>query len=142
VVRSGRVLLLRRAQDPWRHAWDVPGGFCEAAEHPMHAAERELAEEVGLAARATAYIGTWIDTYGPPDADGLQTHCATSAYLMELTDPDGAPQLQAEEVTAVDWFAWDDLPARLAFPDHARPMLAAATLLVAGAAPALPDRSW
>ncbi len=65
VVSDGQVLLLRRGHEPELGAWDVPGGFCEAAEHPMHAAERELAEEVGLQGRATAYIGTWIEAYWP-----------------------------------------------------------------------------
>lgn len=53
VVRDGLVLLLRRAPGPYRGFWDVPRGFCEGDEHPMHAAERELAEELGLACTAT-----------------------------------------------------------------------------------------
>ena len=88
VVREGKVLLLRRAMDPYEGYWDVPGGFCDAAEHPMRAAERELAEELGLSARATTYIGAWMDVYGPPAADGVRLHCITSAYLMELEDPE------------------------------------------------------
>ena len=51
-MREGKVLLLRRAMEPYEGYWDVPGGFCDAAEHPMRAAERELAEELGLSARA------------------------------------------------------------------------------------------
>jgi 8-oxo-dGTP diphosphatase len=57
VVREGKVLLLARAVDPYHGFWDVPGGFCDADERPMRAAERELAEELGLSARATDYIG-------------------------------------------------------------------------------------
>jgi 8-oxo-dGTP diphosphatase len=142
VVRDGEVLLLRRAMDPYRGFWDVPGGFCDGAEHPMHAAERELAEELGLRARASAYIGAWLDVYGEPAPDGIQVHCITSAYLMELSDPEAAPRPDTEEATGFGWFAFDALPAQLAFPDHARPMLAAAAAVVAGTAPPLPDRTW
>jgi 8-oxo-dGTP diphosphatase len=142
VVREGKVLLLARAMDPYHGFWDVPGGFCDAAEHPMHAAERELAEELGLSARATDYIGAWIDVYGPPAPDGIQLHCITSAYLMELEDPDAEPRFNPDEATGFQWFALDALPGELAFPEHARPMLAAAAALVGGTPAPLPDRTW
>jgi 8-oxo-dGTP diphosphatase len=142
VIDSGRVLLLRRAHEPDAGAWDIPGGFCEADEHPMAAAERELAEELGLAARATAYIGTWMDIYGPPASDGALIHTAVSGYLMQLLEPGAEPRLQAEEALEARWFELDALPRPLAFERHARPLLAAAAALVAGSASPLPDRTW
>jgi ADP-ribose pyrophosphatase YjhB (NUDIX family) len=142
VVRDGKVLLLRRANDPYRGRWDVPGGFCEGDEHPMRAAERELAEELGLAGRATAYIGAWLDVYGDPAPDGIQTHCITSAYLVAVQDPEAEPRPDPAEAAGYGWFALGELPADLAFPDHARPMLAAASALLHGTARPLPDRTW
>jgi 8-oxo-dGTP diphosphatase len=142
VVRKGEVLLVRRARDPDAGLWDVPGGFCDAGEHPMHAAERELFEEVGLRGRATAYVGTWIDVYGPPAPDGLVTYTSVGVYLVELEDPREPPTLQPEETLEAGWFALDRLPERLAFAAHARPMLAAAAAVIAGTAPPLPDRTW
>jgi 8-oxo-dGTP diphosphatase len=142
VVRDGQVLLLRRATEPYQGFWDVPGGFCDAEEHPMHAAERELAEELGLNARATAYVGAWMDVYGPPAPDGIQLHCITSAYLMALDDPDAEPAPNPEEALGFGWFDIARPPAELAFARHARPMLRAAAELVAGRARVLPDRTW
>jgi len=142
VVRAGRVLLLRRAMEPCLGWWDVPGGFCEGDEHPMHAAERELYEEVGLRARATAYIGQWMDVYGDPAPDGVYQHCITSAYLMELAEPEAEPRPDADEISGYGWFDFSELPEQLAFAAHARPMLAAAAAVLAGTAPALPDRTW
>jgi 8-oxo-dGTP diphosphatase len=142
VVHDGKVLLLRRANDPYRGSWDVPGGFCDGAEHPMHAAERELAEELGLACHATAYIGAWLDVYGDPAPDGIQTYCITSAYLVALEDPGAEPRPNPEEADGYAWFDLHELPQDLAFPDHARPMLAAAAAIIDGSAPPLPDRVW
>jgi ADP-ribose pyrophosphatase YjhB (NUDIX family) len=142
VVLDGQVLLLRRAHEPEAGAWDVPGGFCEADEHPMHAAERELLEEAGLRGRAVAYIGTWMDVYGPPERDGAVIHTAVGAYLIELEDPQQPLTLQAEEALEARWFSLDRLPGRLAFGAHARPMLDAAAAIVAGTATPLPDRTW
>ena len=48
VARGGKLMLVRRAHEPWRGAWDVPGGFCGPREHPAEAAEREVREETGL----------------------------------------------------------------------------------------------
>lgn len=141
-MRDARVLLLRRAADPWKDAWDVPGGFCEAAEHPMRAAERELEEEAGLKARAVALVGTWVDAYGPPEPDGVQVWTLTSAYLMELADPEAPIRLQRGEAVDSGWFPLDALPAALAFPDHARPMLEVVAAVIDGSAPVLPDRTW
>jgi ADP-ribose pyrophosphatase YjhB (NUDIX family) len=142
VVRDGKVLLLRRAMDPYAGFWDVPGGFCNGAEHPMHAAERELTEELGVTGRATAYIGAWMDLYGDPAPDGVRLHCVTSSYLVTLEEPDATPRPDPDEATAYGWFDLGALPDDLAFPDHARPMLAAAAAVLAGTAPPLPDRTW
>lgn len=143
VVRDCEVLLLRRARDPDGGLWTVPGGFCEDGEHPMRAAERELAEEVGLRGRATAYIGTWMDRYGGPDPDGLFIHTAVSGYLATLTDPGAVPRPAPDEALEVGWFAFDELPAGLAFPAHIPQMIAAARQLVAtGVTQPLLDRTW
>jgi ADP-ribose pyrophosphatase YjhB (NUDIX family) len=108
----------------------------------MRAAERELAEELGLAGRATAYIGAWMDVYGDAAPDGIRLHCVTSAYLVELEVPEAEPRPDPAEATGSGWFSLEALPDELAFPDHARPMLAAAAALIAGTAPPLPDRVW
>ena len=70
LMRDADVLLMRRARDPWQGAWEVPGGFCEPGEHPRDAAVRELREELGLTARPVAYLGAWVDRYGPDDTAG------------------------------------------------------------------------
>ena len=144
VLRDGRVLLVRRASEPWLGYWDIPGGFCEAAEHPMHAAERELWEEAGVAARAIAYLGTWIDDYGAPAADGVQEHTLNSAYVLRPLTEDLRTAPQAGEVSEISWFALTALPQDLAFPVHARKVLAVAARFAAdpGAFPDPPDRTW
>ena len=54
---AGRLLLVRRGQDPHRGRWSVPGGRIEAGESPEQAIEREVREETGLSVRAGAPVG-------------------------------------------------------------------------------------
>lgn len=45
---SGRVLVVRRANEPGRGLWSLPGGRLEPGESAAAAAEREVREETGL----------------------------------------------------------------------------------------------
>jgi 8-oxo-dGTP diphosphatase len=135
LLRDGKVLLMRRARDPWRDAWEVPGGFCEPAEHPRDAAVRELREELGISARAVAYLGAWIDRYGPADPVGT-LNCA---YLLVARDADPPLRLQPEEVLEAAWFDLSAPPSPLAFPGHMGRLLAAAARIDPAAPPPMFD---
>ena len=66
-MQDGRLLLLRRNIEPWLGWWDIPGGFCDAEEHPMDTAAREAQEETGIAVEVTGFLGLWLDRYPSPD---------------------------------------------------------------------------
>ncbi len=123
VTREGRLLLVRRARDPWRGLWDVPGGFCGPEEHPKAAAAREVREETGLAVRVGEILGMWMDRYGAsgPDADKATLNIYFHAVL------DGAAELVRDpnEVAEIAWCEADDLPRELAFPGHVPAVLRA-----------------
>ncbi len=45
---EGRVLLVRRANEPSRGLWSIPGGRVEPGESARECARREVREETGL----------------------------------------------------------------------------------------------
>ncbi|MGH3821420.1 MAG: NUDIX hydrolase [Pseudonocardiaceae bacterium] len=54
---AGQLLLVRRAREPGRGRWSVPGGRVEANETDHHAVIREVAEETGLVVEITRLLG-------------------------------------------------------------------------------------
>jgi 8-oxo-dGTP diphosphatase len=124
VVRAGRVLLIRRAIEPWRGMWDIPGGFCDGEEHPEQTVRRELLEETGLEVRVTRLIGMWIDRYGDAAPGRLPEVTLNIYYEAEPVD-DAEPVLDPSEALDHAWFAPDGLPAEVSFPAHTHEVLAA-----------------
>jgi len=49
VQEGDDFLILQRANEPLRRAWDLPGGFVEGGEHPTETVRREVFEEIGRA---------------------------------------------------------------------------------------------
>lgn len=116
---EGRLLLVRRAIDPWRGRWDIPGGFCEVDEHPEVTAVREVREETGFEVGITGFLGMWIDAYPPAEV--------TLNIYFHATVIGGGPNPDDAEVTELGWFEPVDLPSAetIAFPKHAGLVLAA-----------------
>ena len=51
---EGRLLLIRRRNEPGRGLWSVPGGRVEPGESDAEAVVREMAEETGLVHAVTS----------------------------------------------------------------------------------------
>jgi ADP-ribose pyrophosphatase YjhB (NUDIX family) len=54
---AGRLLLIRRANEPGRGLWSLPGGRVESGETDEQAVVREVAEETGLVVTAGDLVG-------------------------------------------------------------------------------------
>ena len=64
VVTDGCLLLVRRATDPGRGRWSVPGGRVERGESLERAVVREVEEETGVEVVCGPLLG-WVDRIGP-----------------------------------------------------------------------------
>jgi ADP-ribose pyrophosphatase YjhB (NUDIX family) len=110
VERDGRLLLARRAVEPGRGRWDIPGGFLQEGEHPHDGVRRELREETGLEVEPGAFRGAWLDPYDGRTVLGL---------TYDASPGPGEPR-PADDVAELRWFGPDELPspAEFAFPSH------------------------
>jgi ADP-ribose pyrophosphatase YjhB (NUDIX family) len=114
VARDGRLLLVKRAIQPFLGYWDIPGGFLEEDEHPETGAIREALEETGLKVRLTDLFGFYVDRYGD-EGD----YCLNIYFLAEVV---GGQERPADDAAELAWFAPNELPEQIAF-DHAREVL-------------------
>lgn len=104
VDAEGRLLLVRRARDPYGGTWDLPGGFLEEAEHPLDALRRELLEETGLEVDPLDFVGAWLDRYGDgPDAP-------TTLNLYWTARVTGGEPVAGDDAAELRWFPHDALP--------------------------------
>ncbi len=117
VTRNGKVLLVRRSIEPFLGYWDIPGGFCEADEHPTATAIREIREETGLEIELTGLLGLWLDEYA-----GL---CTLNIYY--LARPLSQRLHTDSEADGAAWFAPSALPQRIAFANGRAALQAWAT---------------
>lgn len=104
-----RVLLVQRANEPYKGKWAFPGGFMNMDETTEEAARRELKEETGLIVDDICQIGTFDRVDRDP-----RGRVITVAYFVVI---DGIREVKGGDDAAVArWFSIQNLP-ELAF-DH------------------------
>ena len=77
IISEGRVLLVRRANDPHRGLWTLPAGFIDAGEDPEFALIRECLEETGLEVSIDRLLGVISGQEHPRGANILIAYQAS-----------------------------------------------------------------
>lgn len=117
-----RILLIRRAFDPFAGLWALPGGFVKEGELVEACARRELAEETGVEWQGSLHM---VGGYGDPGRDprGWTVSIVFTEWVGEVP-----LRLNAgDDAAEAKWHALADLPS-LAF-DHDTIVAAAICLL-------------
>jgi len=107
IVRGEKALLVRRATEPLKGEWSVPGGVLELGEKLRVGAAREVLEETGL----TVEVGEVLDVFDSifPDADGrTQYHFVLIDFLCR---PIAGEAKAGSDVSEVRWAKEDELAA-------------------------------
>lgn len=103
---QGRLLLVRRAVEPFLGFWDTPGGFVDEGEHPLDALRRELIEETGLHVEPGEFFGAWMDAYESHGASYSTLNLYWRARVVG-----GTPQA-GDDAAELAWFPAGGLPPR------------------------------
>ncbi|MFC5993986.1 NUDIX hydrolase [Pseudonocardia hispaniensis] len=113
--RSGRLLLVQRANEPGAGLWAVPGGRVEPGETDHAAVVRETAEETGLTVRVGPLAGEVVrgpfriaDYHCEPAGGRLQA--GDDATDARWVDAAGLAQLPLVDGLLEALTEWDALP--------------------------------
>jgi len=105
-----KILLIQRANEPYKDLWALPGGFVDIDEDLKTAALRELEEETGI---KDIEINQ-LKTYGAVNRD--PRHRTISVVFYAQVDHE-LKAIGQDDAADAKWFPLDNLP-KLAF-DHA-----------------------
>jgi 8-oxo-dGTP diphosphatase len=101
VEQDGRVLLVRRANEPFRGLWTLPAGFVNGGEDPAEAAVRECLEETGLSVRVTRVLDVIA---------GLEHERGADFIIFYHAEVISGELIPADDADAAEWFTRDELP--------------------------------
>jgi 8-oxo-dGTP diphosphatase len=108
---GGRVLLVRRAIEPFRGHWALPAGYQEVDETPARTAAREVLEESGIDVEVIELVDLLFVPAHPTKAANL------AVYLCR---PIGGSLRRGDDTLEAQWFDPAALPTDLGFENGPR----------------------
>jgi 8-oxo-dGTP diphosphatase len=101
---SGRLLLIRRGQEPAKGCWSVPGGRVEPGESFADATAREVREETGLAVVVGDLVGTVLR-----DAPDGSVFVIRDYRCVPADGADAEAVVAGDDADDVGWFTPDQV---------------------------------
>ncbi|HZT09196.1 MAG TPA: NUDIX domain-containing protein [Chloroflexota bacterium] len=111
IEEDGRLLLVQRANEPYKGWWMLPAGFVEYGEDAGETAAREALEETGLTVEITGVRGLYFGAGDPRGASHLA--------VFNATRHNGTP-VAGDDACDARWFAPGEVPDEIAFEGHRR----------------------
>lgn len=102
VVRDDALLMVRRAQEPARGLWSVPGGKVERTEYLSDAVRREVREETGL----DVVVGELAGFF---EVIGEESHYVIMDFLA--TYEGDAEPVAGDDADRVRWVPLTEIPS-------------------------------
>ncbi len=107
LVEDGKVLLIKRAYEPFKGQWAIPGGRLEGDETAEQCAAREMKEETGFDIEIIKLTGLYSDPARDP------RKIIAAGFLVRRI---GGKMAAGDDAGEAQWFSLSDLPQLCA--DH------------------------
>ena len=104
---DGRVLLVRRGQQPLLGEWSLPGGALELGERLEDGVCREVHEETGLDVEPEQIVAVFDHiSHADDDPARVRFHYVLVDYRCRVT---GGTLASATDATEARWASWNEL---------------------------------
>ena len=106
VIRDehGRLLVARRANEPAKGTYDLPGGFTECGENAEQSLSREVLEETGISIRSPRYLFSEPNIY---PYSGMDIH--TMDLFFEVKVDSSVHFCSNDDVASLLWIKPEDI---------------------------------
>ena len=102
VLSDGKILLIKRKNDPFKGKWALPGGFVEYGEKVEDAVLREIFEETSLKTSINKIFGVYSDPNRDP-----RGHTISIVYLLDII---GGNLKGSDDASDAKFFKLEELP--------------------------------
>jgi len=106
VIAQNRIVLVKRAHDPLKGQWNLPGGAVELGETLIEACGREVLEETGLEVRVGSVIEVF-DRIMRDERGHVEYHFVLVDYLCRVAGGTLRAGSDASEIALADPFDLD-----------------------------------
>ena len=106
IIDDERALLVRRASEPLKGEWSIPGGALELGEGLRDGVCREVAEETGLKVEAEEVLDVF-DSIFTDEQGRTQYHYVLIDYLCRVL---GGVAAAASDAAELKWITEAELP--------------------------------
>ena len=107
VVREGKVLLIRRGQEPMMGAWTLPGGALDVGETILEGVAREVLEETGLTVQALELLAM-LDRIVRDESGLVEYHYVLLDWLCAVVEGETEVQAGSDALDAA-WISAEEL---------------------------------
>jgi 8-oxo-dGTP diphosphatase len=106
IVQDGKALIVKRAHEPRKGEWSLPGGRVELGETLVDATKREIKEETGL----DVNVGPIVEVFDRVHRldDRVRYHFVIVDYLCT---PCGGTLIAGDDAESVAWVGANELEA-------------------------------
>lgn len=98
IVKDTKMLMVKRAREPYKNTWMFPAGFVDYGEHPLETLAREVKEETGLKVKE-AILMEIVQTKDDPRAPGH------FCFFYKVNVSGGRIKTNKEENKEIAWFS-------------------------------------
>jgi len=114
IIHGSKVLLVKRAREPYKGTWMFPAGFVDFGEYPLDTIKREVKEETDLTVKKACLM----DIFQIEDDPRSPGHFC---FFYQVEVMDGCLKTDKEENQDIGWFEIKN-PPKIGWQSHQKMM--------------------